>query len=149
MKKKAHVIGICGVGMSGVAKLLKDIGWEVSGSDSDFYPPASTLLKSYDLSFKTGYRKENIPKDVNLIVIGKNAKLTPEENEEVVSFTLKNFPLKAETINLPLKCRPGISSWKNYKFHKDTIKSCRIYPQDNDSEGFFLAKFKLMEEVEE
>jgi len=26
-------------------------------------------------------------------------------------------------------------------------KSCRIYPQDNDSKGFFIAKFTLEEEI--
>lgn len=71
----------------------------------------------------------------------------PEENEEIVSFALETFPLKAETISLPLKSRPGITEWKNDKFHKDTIKTCRIYPQDNDSEGFFVSKFTLLEEV--
>lgn len=97
MKRKAHFIGICGVGMSGVAKLLKDAGWDVSGSDSGFYPPASTLLKSYNISYENGYRKENIPVDVNIVVIGKNAKLTPENNEEVRAafergISMRSFP---------------------------------------------------------
>ena len=73
---------------------------------------------------------------------------SPEENEEVISFALENFPLKAETISLPLKSRPGITEWKNDKFHKDVCKACRIYPQDNDSEGFFVSKFTLLEDVE-
>lgn len=73
---------------------------------------------------------------------------TPEENEEVVSFALENFPLKIEEINLPLKCRPGITSWNGEKFHPETKKACRIYPHDNNSEGFFVAKFRLLEEVE-
>lgn len=71
----------------------------------------------------------------------------PEENEAIVNFALQNFPLKAETVKIPLKCRPGISSWDGEKYHKDTEKACRIYPQDNDSEGFFVSKFTLMEEV--
>ncbi|MBU1104167.1 MAG: RsmB/NOP family class I SAM-dependent RNA methyltransferase [Nanoarchaeota archaeon] len=71
----------------------------------------------------------------------------PEENEEVVSFALENFPVKIETLSLPLKCREGISQWKEKKFHKDVEKTCRIYPQDNNSEGFFVSKFKLVEEI--
>ncbi|MDO8508708.1 MAG: RsmB/NOP family class I SAM-dependent RNA methyltransferase [Nanoarchaeota archaeon] len=73
--------------------------------------------------------------------------LSPEENETIVSFALNNFPVKIESISIPLKSRPGILSWENETFHKDTNKACRIYPHDNDSEGFFLAKFTLMEEV--
>lgn len=81
--KKAHFIGICGVGMSATAKLLKDLGWDVSGSDDGFYPPGSELVERYGISFTKGYRAENIPKDAELIVVGKNTKLIPQENEEV------------------------------------------------------------------
>src|SRR3989344_2496458 len=81
--QKAHFIGICGAGMSAVAKLLKDKGWEISGSDAGFYPPISDYLKKHKLPCTTPYSPENIPKSVNLIIIGKHAKLTPETNSEV------------------------------------------------------------------
>ena len=71
----------------------------------------------------------------------------PEEDEEVVNFALKNFPVKIETINLPLKCRPGVTSWENEQFSDDVKHCCRIYPQDNDSEGFFVAKLTLLKEI--
>ena len=73
---------------------------------------------------------------------------SPEENELVVSFALKNFPLKIEKVELPLKCRPGVKEWKDEKFEEGVENCCRIYPQDNDSEGFFVSKFKLLEEIE-
>lgn len=72
---------------------------------------------------------------------------SPEENEAIVSFALENFPVKIEPLSLPLKSRPGITSWQNEKYSPETAKACRIYPQDNDSEGFFLAKFTLLEEI--
>jgi len=71
----------------------------------------------------------------------------PEENEAVVDFALKNFPLEVETIDLPLKCRSGIKEWRGKEFDDEVCKACRIYPQDNDSEGFFISKFKLKGEV--
>lgn len=73
----------------------------------------------------------------------------PEEDESVVSFILNNFPVKIETLSLPLKCRSGIKEWKKESFPSEIEKSCRIYPHDNDSEGFFLAKFTLLEEINE
>ncbi len=73
----------------------------------------------------------------------------PEENESVINFALKNFPVKIESFSLPLQCRPGISSWKNESFSPEINKCCRIYPQDNDSEGFFVAKLTLLEEIQE
>ena len=73
----------------------------------------------------------------------------PEENEGVVDFALKNFPVNVEKIKLPLICRKGIISWEGKRYGKDVERSCRIYPHDNDSEGFFVVKFKLMGEIEE
>ena len=72
---------------------------------------------------------------------------SPEENEAVVDFVLKNFPVSLEKISLPLKCRSGVSSWNGADYDLDVDKLCRIYPQDNDSEGFFVSKFKLLEDV--
>lgn len=73
---------------------------------------------------------------------------SPEENEEIVDFAVKNFPVKVEKIIVPLKCRPGVTSWKKDKYNNEVSKCCRIYPQDNDSEGFFVSKFTLLEEVD-
>ncbi|NHK28638.1 hypothetical protein FF098_012030 [Parvularcula flava] len=80
---KAHFIGLCGAGMSAVAHLLQRRGYEVSGSDDGFYPPVSDYLTRIGLVLEPGYRASNIPADVELIVIGKNARLVPETNEEV------------------------------------------------------------------
>ena len=108
--KKAHFIGICGVGMSATARLLQLHGWEISGSDSGFYPPVSDYLRLHDIPLLEGYRASNIPPDAEMIVIGKNAKLIPEENEEVKAAlesgkTIRSFPevlegLAAETENI-------------------------------------------------
>ena len=72
----------------------------------------------------------------------------PEENEEVIDFALKNFPVKIESINLPLKCRPGIIKWEDKTYSEEVKKACRIFPQDNDSEGFFVCKMTLEKEIE-
>jgi len=68
----------------------------------------------------------------------------PEENEEVVNFILEEFKdkIKIENISLPIKCRKGITSWEDNNYSNEVEKSCRIYPQDNDTEGFFLVKIK-------
>jgi NOL1/NOP2/sun family putative RNA methylase len=72
----------------------------------------------------------------------------PEENEEVISYLLENFPAEIQKINLPIKSRKGIKEWKGKKFHPDVEKAARIYPQDNNTEGFFIAKFKKIGEKE-
>lgn len=69
----------------------------------------------------------------------------PEENESVVNFLLENFNVEIEKISLPVKCRQGILQWNKEKFDKKIENCCRIYPQDNDTEGFFIAKIKKLE----
>lgn len=70
--------------MSGVALLLRQQGWIVSGSDEGFYPPVSEILPKAGIVIRTPHAAENIPSDAALIVIGKHAKLT-SENPEVAA----------------------------------------------------------------
>lgn len=81
--QKAHFIGIAGVGMSATALLLKEAGWTVTGSDAECYGPPREVLERGGISFSLGYDPKNIPVDVDCFVIGRNAKLAPEENSEV------------------------------------------------------------------
>lgn len=92
---KAHFIGIAGKGMSATALLLREMGVEITGSDEGFYPPVSDYLKNEKIPFAAGYRKENIPDDADVIVIGKNAKLAPESNEEVRAAMASGKPVRS------------------------------------------------------
>lgn len=69
--------------------------------------------------------------------------LEPEENESVVDFLLKKYEnAKLEDIKLSINRSPAILEFENSKY-SDEIKKClRIWPQDNDTEGFFVAKIK-------
>ena len=66
----------------------------------------------------------------------------PEENEEVVDFLIKKFNLELESVKLPLKVREGVEGWEGKKFSDEVRRCIRIYPQDNNTEGFFLAKLR-------
>ncbi len=68
--------------------------------------------------------------------------LGPEEDEEVLDFLIKNFDIEIEEISLPLKTRPGITEWKGRKYSDEVKKAHRLYPQDNNTDGFFLAKIR-------
>ncbi|MDB5264450.1 MAG: UDP-N-acetylmuramate--L-alanyl-gamma-D-glutamyl-meso-diaminopimelate ligase [Parcubacteria group bacterium] len=83
INESVHIIGLCGVGMSATALLLKEAGWRVTGSDAECYGPPGDILKKGGLTPILGYSPENIPEDVDRFVIGRNAKLAPEINEEV------------------------------------------------------------------
>jgi len=56
--------------MAPVAGMLKERGFDVTGSDVNVYQPASTLLNALGISWKEGYREENVEPPPDLAVIG-------------------------------------------------------------------------------
>ncbi|MBL7050760.1 RsmB/NOP family class I SAM-dependent RNA methyltransferase [Candidatus Woesearchaeota archaeon] len=76
-------------------------------------------------------------------VVYSTCSLEPEEDEEVVSFLLDKYPnAKLQEIELPIKRSPLILEFEGKKYNKEVKKCLRIWPQDNDTEGFFVAKIK-------
>ena len=56
--------------MGSVAAALCERGFKVTGSDENVYPPMSTFLEEKGVAIKCGYRPENIPQDVDVVVVG-------------------------------------------------------------------------------
>src|SRR6202030_3406971 len=65
-----HFLGICGTAMGAVAAALSERGFKITGSDENVYPPMSTFLEGKGVPIKCGYRPENIPPDVDVVVVG-------------------------------------------------------------------------------
>jgi NOL1/NOP2/sun family putative RNA methylase len=66
--------------------------------------------------------------------------LDPSENEEVVDFLLRNTSAEVERIDFKGNARKGMIEFGDREFD-ERVKYClRIHPQDNDTEGFFIAK---------
>ncbi|MGD9081588.1 MAG: Mur ligase domain-containing protein, partial [Desulfobacterales bacterium] len=42
--RKIHLIAVCGTGMGALACMLKNLGFEITGSDHKIYPPMSDFL---------------------------------------------------------------------------------------------------------
>lgn len=90
---RVHFIGIAGAGMSAAAKLLVDRGVRVTGSDEGAYPPVSDFLRREGIPCRTPYAADNLPDDADLVIIGKNARLVPETNEEVAAALASGLPI--------------------------------------------------------
>jgi NOL1/NOP2/sun family putative RNA methylase len=75
-------------------------------------------------------------------IVYSTCSLEPHEDEAVVSWFLDNFDVKIQEIKLDIKRSPPVLEFEGIKFNPDVKKSLRIWPQDNDTEGFFVAKFK-------
>ena len=77
--------------------------------------------------------------------------MTPEEDELIVDFVLSNFWNSIQIIDWNiewLKTTPWITSWQWEELHPDISKSKKIWPHHNDTEWFFIAKFKKVDKID-
>jgi UDP-N-acetylmuramate: L-alanyl-gamma-D-glutamyl-meso-diaminopimelate ligase len=72
LKKGSHIhfMGICGTAMASLAGLLKEMGYHITGSDQNIYPPMSTQLERLKIPVMQGYKKENLNPKPDFVVVG-------------------------------------------------------------------------------
>ena len=89
MKKKVFLNGIAGTGMSSLAGLFKDAGYDVYGSDNNFYPPIDKILDNMGVSLFKGYDEKNIPNDIDFCIIGNIISRGNPEAEDILNNKIK------------------------------------------------------------
>lgn len=82
--KKIHLIAICGTAMGALACMLKDLGYEISGSDTAVYPPMSDFLKNAGIELRQGFKAEHIPANCDLVVVGNAVSIDNPECQEMI-----------------------------------------------------------------
>ncbi len=65
-----HILGVCGTFMGSLAVLAKQLGYRVSGSDANVYPPMSTQLQEQGIDLQEGFRPEHLQPAPDLVIIG-------------------------------------------------------------------------------
>ena len=81
------------------------------------------------------------------VLVYSTCTMEPEEDEGVVSWLLEKYSnAKLEEIKekeLPgLKRSKAVLQFGNEKYNPEVKKCLRIWPQDNGTEGFFVARIK-------
>jgi len=103
-----HFLGICGTAMGSVAAELRERGFSVTGSDENIYPPMSIFLEKKGIALKEGYRAENIPADVDVVVVGNAIKRGNPEVEAVLNRKLFYLSLPEVLKNYFLRGRHNL-----------------------------------------
>ncbi|MDJ0782459.1 MAG: UDP-N-acetylmuramate:L-alanyl-gamma-D-glutamyl-meso-diaminopimelate ligase [Desulfosarcinaceae bacterium] len=65
-----HLTAICGTAMGALACALKEMGYQVTGSDQKVYPPMSDYLRDRGIDITEGYRAANLAHAPDLVVVG-------------------------------------------------------------------------------
>ena len=87
--KHIYFIGIGGVSMSGLAEILTDRGYRISGTDIK-ESPVTKHLESLGIHINYGHKAENITADVDLVVYTAAIRT---DNPELVAANELNIPL--------------------------------------------------------
>lgn len=87
--KRIHFIGVGGIGMSGIAEVLANLGFEVSGSDIRRSNNTDRLEKLYGIRIYEGHRAENVG-DAQVVVYSSAVR---DDNPEVVEAKKKGIPV--------------------------------------------------------
>ncbi|NOU51699.1 UDP-N-acetylmuramate:L-alanyl-gamma-D-glutamyl-meso-diaminopimelate ligase [Pseudoalteromonas sp. JBTF-M23] len=65
-----HILGICGTFMGGIAAIAQSLGYRVTGSDQNVYPPMSTQLESLGIELTSGYDPKQLDPAPDMVIIG-------------------------------------------------------------------------------
>lgn len=85
-----HILGICGTFMGSLGVLAKQLGYSVTGSDQNVYPPMSTQLQEQGITLSQGYDPAHFAgpeaDSPDMIVIGN----TCSRGNPAVEYILEN-----------------------------------------------------------
>ncbi len=104
--RRVHFVGIGGVGMSGIAEVLCNLGYSVSGSDK--VDSATTRrLASLGARIERGHDAKNV-EDIDVLVVSSAIKA---DNPEVVAARARRIPVvpRAEMLGELMRFRRGIA----------------------------------------
>ncbi|MGA6992393.1 MAG: UDP-N-acetylmuramate--L-alanine ligase [Candidatus Deferrimicrobiaceae bacterium] len=102
-----HFVGIGGIGMSGIAELLLNLGYRVTGSDLRL-SDTTERLEAAGAKIRSGHGAANIPEDARVVVV--SSAIRPD-NEEVVEAHRRKIPVipRAEMLAELMRMKYGIA----------------------------------------
>jgi len=106
-KQGVHFVGIGGIGMSGIAEVLLNLGYEVSGSDLH-ESEATRRLTSLGAKVLIGHGEDNLKSNPSVVVISSAVKFS---NPEVVEARRRTIPVipRAEMLAELMRMKYGIA----------------------------------------
>jgi UDP-N-acetylmuramate--alanine ligase len=104
--KKIHFVGIGGIGMSGIAEILLDRRFKVSGSDRQL-SEITDRLRTLGAEIYEGHDPENIEADVDVLVYSSAVTL---DNPEIAEASRRRIPVirRAEMLAEVMRLKYGI-----------------------------------------
>lgn len=85
--RRVHVLGICGYAVGGAALLAMQLGYEVSGSDEEAYPPMTDVITAAGIPWARSHDASNLDAFgvPDLVVVGNQVRRGNPEFDAVVA----------------------------------------------------------------
>jgi UDP-N-acetylmuramate--alanine ligase len=106
-KTRVHFVGIGGIGMSGIAEVLKNLGYSVTGSDLKS-SPTTERLRSLGIPVREGHRSEHVDEQVDVVVVSSAVRSTNPEVAEARRLSIPIIP-RAEMLAELMRLKYGIA----------------------------------------
>jgi len=88
-----HYIAICGTAMANLAVQMKKLGYTITGSDENYYPPMSTFLEKHNIPVSPAFSKKNVAYNPDLVIVGNAVVRGNPEAEYVLDHKLHYMSL--------------------------------------------------------
>ncbi len=107
VETKIHFVGIGGIGMSGIAEVLVNMGCRVSGSDA-LNNSQIERLKKFGVEVQIGHEKSHLPLECDAVVYSSAVKMT---NPELQEAKRRKIPViqRAEMLAELMRLKRGIA----------------------------------------
>ncbi|MCQ3828017.1 UDP-N-acetylmuramate--L-alanine ligase [Microbulbifer elongatus] len=133
--RRIHFIGIGGAGMSGIAEVLQNQGYEVSGSDLR-ESKVTDRLRSLGVTVQIGHTAENV-RDVDVVV---NSSAIYGDNPELTAARENRIPVvrRAEMLGELMRYRYGIAVAGTHGKTTTTSLIASIFAADGKDPTFVI-----------
>ena len=127
--KCIHFVGIGGIGMSGIAEVLLNLGYKISGSDAQ-QSDTTLRLSKLGAGVAVGHSAENVG-NADVVVTSTAVKAV---NPEVVEAHLRNIPvipraeMLAELLKMKFSVLPGFPGTVSANWQKRLPAFARLHP---------------------
>ncbi|WHI48282.1 UDP-N-acetylmuramate--L-alanine ligase [Microbulbifer sp. VAAF005] len=133
--RRIHFIGIGGAGMSGIAEVLQNQGYEVSGSDLR-ESAVTDRLRKLGVKVQIGHSEENV-RGVDVVV---NSSAVHGDNPELIEAREKRIPIvrRAEMLGELMRYRYGIAVAGTHGKTTTTSLIASIFAADKKDPTFVI-----------
>lgn len=107
--RRVHVLAVAGTGMGAFAGLLRQAGYEVTGSDENVYPPMSEKLPEWGIEVMQGFKPSNLDDArPDLVIVGNVVRKVNPEATAMRERGLPHASFPAALGRLFLESRHGV-----------------------------------------